>query len=362
MIPCRTHKGRAARLLLSLSLLTASRDPNTFAQPVMPPGIVRSEFIFTNAPFASCHASTIAETKGYLVAAWFGGTGEGHKDVGIWLSQFEGGKWTPPKEVANGRQADGSQEPCWNPVLFQPRNGSLLLFFKAGPNPRKWWGMLMTSEDGGLSWTTPRRLPDGVLGPIKNKPVELAGGVILCPSSTEHDGWRIHFERTSDRGETWSTTGPISEPRNISAIQPSILVHPGERLQALCRTRQSKIFETWSENHGETWGNLTATALPNPNSGIDAVTIRDGRHVLVYNHTTRDRSPLNVALSQDGRDWQAALVLEKDPGEYSYPAVIQTSDGMVHITYTWKRLRVKHVLIDPTRLTSRAMTRGRWPE
>ncbi len=106
---------------------------------------------------------------------------------------------------------------------------------------------------------------------------------------------------------------------------------------------------------------MAATTLPNPNSGIAAVTLTDGRHLLVYNHTPKGRSPLNVAVSRDGKDWQAALVLEDQPGEYSYPAVIQTSDGLVHITYTWQRRRVRHVVVDPAKLSLRAMPGGAWP-
>jgi predicted neuraminidase len=81
----------------------------------------------------------------------------------------------------------------------------------------------------------------------------------------------------------------------------------------------------------------------------------------VYNHTTKGRSPLNVSVSRDGKTWEAALVLESEPGEYSYPAVIQTSDGLVHITYTWKRQRIKHVELDPARLKAVPMPDGNWP-
>jgi predicted neuraminidase len=107
---------------------------------------------------------------------------------------------------------------------------------------------------------------------------------------------------------------------------------------------------------------MTLTELPNPNSGTDAVTLYDGRHLLVYNHTTKGRSPLNLALSSDGKSWQAALLLEIAPGEYSYPAIIQTSDGLVHITYTWKRQKVRHVEIDPTKLVLRPIAEGQWPK
>ena len=334
------------------------------------PGVIKSEFIYETAPFPEAHASTIAESKGGLVAAWFGGTKEKHPDVGIWVSRYENGRWTAPAEVANGIDSPGKRYPTWNPVLHQPRTGPLLLFYKVGPSPSEWWGMLMTSDDGGKTWGRPQRLPDGIAGPIKNKPVELAAGELLCPSSTEDAGWRVHFERTADLGKTWQRTPPINDGKEFGVIQPTVFFHPGGRLQALFRSRQGKIVEAWSEDGGRTWGKLSATALPNPNSGIDGVTLNDGRHLLVYNHVISrpgkwgDRAPLNVAVSADGKAWQAALVLEPGPptAEYSYPAVIQTGDGLVHITYTWNRKKVKHVVVDPRQLKLREIKDGRWPD
>jgi predicted neuraminidase len=316
------------------------------------PGVLAAEFLFETAPFPSCHASTIAETPGGLVASWFGGTREGDKDVGIWFARQEKDRWTPPVEVADGRQDDGTRYPCWNPVLFQDPSpgGRLLLFYKVGPRPSSWWGLLMTSADGGHSWSKPARLPEGILGPIKDKPVLLADGALLCPSSTEDQGWRIHLERTTDLGRTWTRTGPLNDGKTFAAIQPAILFHSGRVLQLVCRSRQGKIVATFSPDGGASWGPLEATTLPNPNSGIDAVSLRDGRALLVYNHTPKGRSPLNVAVSADGRTWKAGPVLESEPGEYSYPAVIQASDGLVHVTYTWKRQRIKHVVIDPAKL------------
>jgi predicted neuraminidase len=112
---------------------------------------------------------------------------------------------------------------------------------------------------------------------------------------------------------------------------------------------------------GKSWSAVILTPLPNPSAGTDAVTLADGRHLLVYNHTPKGRTPLNVALSDDGKSWAAALVLESEPGEYSYPAFIQAPDGLVHVTYTWKRERIRHVVIDPKRLESIPMSGGVWP-
>jgi predicted neuraminidase len=343
------------------------------------PGLVSSGFIYETAPFPQCHASTIVEATGrQFVAAWFGGTREKHPDVGIWVSRQENGKWTTPVEVANGVQyhkSDGTlhRHPTWNPVLFQPKSGPLMLFYKAGPTPQTWWGMLTTSADGGKTWAEPRRLPENILGPIKNKPVQLPNGDILCPTSNETDEskskWSVHFERTRDFGRTWEFIGPVNDGLAIQAIQPSILFLGGDKLLAIGRSRQDRVFEVRSDDGGKTWGPMTLGSLPNNNSGTDALTLKDGRHLIVYNHIGGTpgkwggkRTPLNLAVSKGAKTWQAALILESDPGEYSYPAIIQASDGLVHITYTWKRQRVKHAVIDPTKLAPRDLVNGEWPK
>ena len=352
---------QCAVLVLIITLPSKLIEAGIFSAE-SPDAIIQAEFIYEQAPFPSCHASTIAETKDGLVAAWFGGTGERNPDVGIWVSRRDKNGWSKVVEVANGIQQTGPRFPCWNPVLFQPSSGPLLLFYKVGPSPSTWWGMLTTSTDGGVSWSKPRRLPDGILGPIKNKPVQLVDGSILCGSSTEDAGWRVHIERTSDLGATWQKTEPLNDRTQFGAIQPAILVHRSGAFQILCRSRQGKITESWSSDGGKTWSAMKTTALPNPSAGIDAVMLKDGRAVMVYNHTEKGRSPLNIAVSSDGKTWKAALVLEDQPGEYSYPAIIQTTDGLVHVTYTWKRQRIKHTVIDPRKLVLREMPAGRWPD
>ncbi len=332
-------------------------------------GIVLEEFIYEEAPFKECHASTIAETPSGLVAAWFGGTKEKDPDVEIWLSRKENGIWTDPVSVANGVQDKNLRYPCWNPVLFQVPHGQLQLYYKVGPSPSEWWGMLIESGDQGRTWREPVKLPDGILGPIKNKPVLLSNGTLISPTSTEHDGWRIHFEYSSDLGKTWTKGDPINDGKQYNAIQPSILILPGNTLQIMARSKESRILTACSSDLGKTWSDLEPSVLPNPNSGTDAETLKDGRFLLVYNHVGKKpnqwggkRSPLNVAVSNDGKNWDAALVLEDTQGEYSYPSVIQANDNTVHIVYTWKRDKVKHVVLDPSKLNTKPIIDGSWPE
>jgi len=308
--------------------------------------IEKSAFIYETAPYPSCHASTIEETPSGLVAAWFGGKHEKNPDVGIWFSQYINGKWDTPVEVANGVQGDGRRYPLWNPVLFQVPRKELILFYKEGPAPDAWWGMLKRSFDGGKTWSAAEKLPKDIYGPVKNKAVLLKDGTLLCPSSSEDNDWRLHMEFTRDGGKTWSRTGPLNDGVTTSAIQPSILFLPDGRLQLVCRSENGFILQAFSSDLGRTWTALEPSTLVNPNSGIDAVTLKDGRHVIVYNPVKKGRSPISVAISSDGKTWKDIATLENEPGEeFSYPAVIQTKDGKVHITYTWKRKKIKHVIL-----------------
>lgn len=309
------------------------------------------ELVFNEAPFTSCHASTIVETSPQkLMVAAFGGTGEGKKDVCIWFSIKETNLWSKPLKIADGVINDTLRYPCWNPVLFKTNEGKLFLFYKIGPSPGEWWGMVRTSSDSGRTWTIPERLPDGILGPIKNKPVELPDGSIIAGSSTETKGnWKVHMEKSTDHGTTWRSI-PVDPETEFIMIQPAILVHPGNKLQILCRSKNNSIVQAFSGDNGDSWSKVTRTDLSNPNSGIDAITLDDGFFLLVYNPVVQgheDRARLNLAVSDDGLKWKDMFILEEEKhGEYSYPAIIQAKDGLIHITYTYNRINIKHVVIE----------------
>lgn len=346
---------------------------NFFLPPKVVPGeqgYIHGDLIYSleNRPTPQVHASTIVETPSGMVAAFFAGTHEKHPDVGIRVSRLIKGTWTRPEEVANGVENDTLRYPCWNPVLFQPKEGPLVLFYKVGPSPMDWRGMVMTSSDDGKTWSVPQKIGEDpkighLLGPIKNKPIQLADGTIINPSSVELvDGddvkWMTHFEVSKDNGNSWEVIGPINDGIAFDAIQASILQHGDGRLQILCRTRQDVISTSWSSDQGNSWSEMEATSLPNPSSGTDAVTLEDGRHLLIYNHSTREgeepkaRNILNLAISNDGVEWQPVMTLENEPirAGYAYPAIIQAEDGLIHLTYTYNRESVKYVVIDPSKL------------
>ena len=351
--------------LVFAAFLSACDRPNQ--QPYRA-GILTDEFIYDTASFPSVHAATIAETPAGLISAFFGGSHEGNPDVCIFVSRHIDGKWSEPVQVADGIVNDTLRKACYNPVLHQVPGGELLLFYKIGKNVQDWSGYLIRSNDNGATWSRPEALPDGFLGPIKNRPEQI-GDYLVCPSSTEDNGWRVHFEYTPDFGKTWAKTEAVNDS-TFDIIQPSILRLKDGRYQMLCRSRNEQIISAYSTD-GIHWDAPFAIEMPQNNSGTDAVTLNDGSHLLVYNHKKlaeswdkpQGRSPLNVAVSNDGFNWNAALILEDSPiSEYSYPSVICGSDGLVHIVYTWRREKIRYVAIDPSKLQTKPIIDEQWPE
>ena len=333
--------------------------------------ILRDEFLYEYAPFYSAHASTITELKnGDLLSAYFGGTWERNPDCSIWVSRRKKGAdhWDAPVKVADGvlsgtvegtKSGAAERKACWNPVLFTMPNGEVLLFFKIGKNVPDWQGWVVKSYDNGKTWTRKEMLPKGFIGPVKNKP-ELIGDRLICPSSTEGKWWTFHVEIYDVKTKQWKYVGPVpadsalltddGQKHPIKCIQPSILRLSDGRLKVLMRTHNGKLATSYSSDSGDTWSTVTLTDIPNNQSGTDAVTLKDGRHVLVYNDFETvmgtkkgPRTPLRLAISDDGEHFRPYVTLEDSPvDQYSYPAVIQGSDGNLHVVYTWRRLRIAY--------------------
>ena len=314
---------------------------------------VVDEFIYETASFPSSHASTVVELKnGDVMAAWFGGTGEGRPDVAIWAATRTKDGWSAPRELV--REAN---VPTWNPVLFHTTDGKLWMYYKYGRSPDTWTGGRMVSTDDGKTWSAPEHLPAGLYGPIRAKPLVLENGTIVSGTSVESYGsWAVWVERSTDGGKTWGKFGPITVPGAPAAsrpggqdgiIQPSVVRMGGQRLRLYARATPNigKIVVADSNDLGVTWTQARTIDVPNPNSGIDAVALADGRVVLVYNHTTRGRTPLNLAIARDGEKFSMFKTLVETPGEYSYPSMVVARDGSLLITYTWQRKRIKYVRV-----------------
>lgn len=406
--------------------------------PTAHAAIISDEFLYERTSFPQCHAGTIVELdNGDLVASYFGGKHERNPDVCIWVSIKKKGSdhWsdpilagdgvfrlgtddarlagiaeesTPaeggpiksykvdPKDPVTRRSPTASlselrRKACWNPVLTVMPDGELWLFYKVGLKVADWTGWLVKSKDGGRTWSQREPLPEGFIGPVKNKP-ELIGNRLICGSSTEINGWKFHVEIYDLATKQWKYVGPVeAEPvmrtedmaigqavtasedieapdaggeamkdgrHPVDCIQPSILRLSDGRLQVLMRTRNGKLATSFSSDNGDTWTKVTLTEVPNNQSGTDAVTLHDGRHALIYNDFETlpgtkkgPRTPVSIALSDDGTHWRHVLTLEDSPiSQYSYPAIIQGRDGTLHCVYTWRRQRMAYKQIDIKKL------------
>ena len=346
---CLARRFPLLRLWIFVTFISAQMS--TMAQSS---ALLKRSFLFEHGAAPTNHTSTIVETGDGLLAAWIGGPESRHPSSAVYTARFDGRAWSKPALVIDGVQTDGwTRYACWNPVLFEPSRGPMLLFYKIGPSPEGWWGMVATSTNQGRTWSTPARLPNGCIGPVRNKPVELSDGSLLCGASTEDGGWAVHMERAIDRVSRWEKTPNLRALDGLQAIQPAIFRHGNGNFQILCRTKQGYLAESWSKDDGRSWSELRPTSLPTPNGAIDGLRLSDGRFLLVYNDSATDRGTLSVAISTDGKDWAKAISLESGAGEFSYPAVIQVRDGLVHITYSWNRQRIRHAMVDPTKLELR---------
>lgn len=308
--------------------------------------ILSTELIYETASFASCHASTILETTDGLLVAWFGGTQERNPDVCIYISHYNGFSWSEPVLVADGIQTESLRYPCWNPVLFRQNNGDIALFYKVGPSPEEWWGEYKLSIDEGITWGGQVLLASGMLGPIKNKPLQLPNGRILYPTSKEYssNNWKVFIESSNTDLCDWNIQA--IDNGEFNAIQPTLFYLDGT-LEIYCRTQEGVIAKASSIDMGKNWSNLTGTTLPNNNSGIDGVAIDNGLRLLVCNPIKEGRNKLSIMGSFDGDTWKEMLVLEDQPsGEFSYPAIIRRSNGTIDITYTYNRETIKHINLE----------------
>ena len=366
----------------------------TVTLPIRDKAIITNEFLYRNASFPECHSATIEELdNGDLVATYFGGTKERNPDVCIWVSRKPKGsdKWLEPQLVADGVFKTGSEEAklaglsgldstnvaaakgpildkkvrnnpegwqrkaCWNPVVYQIPGGDLVIYFKIGNKVADWTGWMVRSKDGGKTWSKREPLQEGFLGPIKNKPI-FNKGRIIAPTSIEEGGWRLYFEYSDDMGKTWKRTDYVTMDEGIKIIQPAIMKLSDGRLAAVARTRNEHVGMTYSSDNGETWSKIQLIDVPNNNSGLDVVTLKDGRHAMICNdkpvpkgikNGKGPRTPLSVLISDDGLNWRHWVTLEDSPiSQYSYPSIIQTEDGNLHCIYTWRRQRIKHVVLD----------------
>lgn len=324
---------------------------------------MKKEFIIKNLPTDFCHASTIIKlSDDTLMCCWFGGSKEGSSDTAIWGSIKANDCWSTPVKIADGAEAN------WNPVLFRQQD-KLWLFYKEGQKIADWKTYLLESSDNGVSWSARRELVagdcSGGRGPVRNKPIRLADGNILAGGSVERGLWTAFADLSSD-GVNWQrslpvkitelayTAGEKTAESDIAVseqsfygrgvIQPSLWESAPGMVHMLLRSSEGYIYRSDSADGGKTWSPAYQTELVNNNSGIDLVKARFNNCLyLVCNPVGSNwgmRSPLSLLRSADnGHSWQKLADLETEPGEFSYPAIIDAEEG-IYLTYTWQRKNI----------------------
>lgn len=310
---------------------------------------------------ASVHGSAICNLpSGDLLAVWYGGTREGAADVALYTSRLAAGRreWSQPTMVVDravaATELDRAVKKVGNAVVFPDRNGLVWMVY-VSVSMGGWSGSSLnvkTSRDEGRTWSESRRL---TLNPflnlstlVRNKPILAADGRIGLPVYHE---LAFKFPQM-----LWLTPGPdgnVKEyrvrnlPDKNGLIQPSIVPLDGDRVLMVLRDRspERRMRAAYSEDNGWTWSEPVPTSLPNPDSAVDGLRLRDGRILIVYNHAASGRENLRLAMSADaGRTWRPGPLIEAAVSkEYSYPFLVEGADGRIHLTYTWERKRIKHV-------------------
>ncbi len=318
-----------------------------------PPGeplVFASEIIFEKQPWApDHHCSTIVEVpNGDLLCVWFGGSFESGDDQALFIARRKKGErmWSAPDKFVTSKPL----HPAGNAVVFMASANRVGLLWDRMDEERPirsgMWGkgtlMFRYSEDNGVTWSVDRELTP-IPGGLRNPPLCLPNGDLLMPVSAGNGGFIV----TRDGGDTWDVRGYI-DTGHFSAGQPTIARRNDGSLVAMLRCAPY-ILQSESTDNGKTWTPAKQTKLRCPHAGISMCRLDSGHFALLFNDSLKKRTPLAIALSEDeGRTWRQSVVLESNPGEYSYPCVMQTPDKHIHVTYSFLRKTIKHVELNET--------------
>jgi predicted neuraminidase len=353
----------------ALSRLTFAVPAPTVPVPAPAATLFQEEIINPNAPLPMAHVASICELRdGGLAAAWYAGSEEGARDVVIQFATRapDAPAWSSPRVIVSREMAERDLyrpiKKIGNPLLFSDTSGQLSLLY-VSITVGGWSGSslnLTRSEDGGLTWAPSRRLtlnPLFNLGElVKNGPVPLSDGTSLVPIYQELAGRvpeLLWFHPS--RGGLSLAKSRIDGGR--SGYQPALVALSTNTALAILRdfSPRQRVSVARTDTAARVWSSPVALDLPNPDSGLAALRLTDGRMLLVFNDSTTGRENLRLAVSMDeGRTWRRVATLDQvSERGVDYPFVIQTRDGLVHIVYAWKLAVIKHIVFNAAWLDSR---------
>ncbi len=344
---------------------TTAQRPATTATEV-PPGILFKADFASHHSTNEVHSATAIELENNnIMAFWYGGTREGHKDVAIWKNTWNSKtqQWGQEKKaIIRSFTRDTTSRyirKLGNPVVTRGPDNSIWLFY-VSVSVGGWAGSainLTRSYDEGKSWTPAKRL---ISSPFLNLSTLIKGTAIHYTDNTI--GLPVYHEMLGKFGELLrlNSKGEVIDKVRLSwgdtSLQPIIFITSATDAVALMRYQGPppyRILTQRTEDAGLSWTAVSKTRLPNPGSGIIGLNLQPGnRLLLAFNNHEEKREDMSLAVSSNqGKTWQLARVVEKKlPRDkdvrFSYPWLLQTRNGTIHLLYTWHKNAIKHVVFN----------------
>ncbi len=307
------------------------------------------------------HPASITQlANGDLYLAYYTGSGEYGDDTAVYGARLPKGKseWTTPRPIA-----DTPYRSEGNPVVWQAPDGKVWLFYVVRYG-KTWSTSLIQakiSTDGAKTWSDPMlvTMTQGMM--VRGRPLALAGGDILLPAyhETGHDTESVGpdscslFFRWDAKARAWTETNRITS--RVGNIQPAVDRVKGDYLVAYCRRGgdyadrpDGRIVRSESRDGGKTWSKGAETEFKNPNAAVEFLRLKSGNLLLIFNDSTKGRTPLTAALSTDGdKTYPHRRNLVEGPGDFAYPYAIQADDGKIHLVYTSdRRTTIYHAVFE----------------
>jgi predicted neuraminidase len=320
------------------------------------------------------HPASITQlANGDLYLAYYTGSGEYADDTAVYGARLPKGKteWTTPVCIA-----DTPYRSEGNPVVWQAPDGKVWLFYVVRYG-RTWSTSLIQakiSRDGAKTWSDPMlvTMTQGMM--VRSQPLALENGDILLPAyhETGHDTEKVGadscslFFRFDGKRHTWTPTKPIGS--RLGNIQPAVARVKGDYLACYCRRGgdysdlpDGRIVRSESRDGGRTWSQGKETTFRNPNAAVDFLRLKNGHLLLLFNDSTKGRSPLTGALSTDGdKTYPHQRHLIQGPGDYAYPYAIQANDGKIHLIFTSnRRTAIYHAVFEESDVLGHKLERAK---